>query len=300
MRPSNTENGKMTRSTDAKRTVRQPGGVNTSGGEADATTASSTTGPSTTGPSTTGPHTTASSTAVLPPTRRLIVNADDFGRTEAVNKGVILAYEEGIVTSASLMVRWPTSGDAAAYADAHQELSLGIHIDLGEWRPVDGKWETIYEIAPITDAGAVTAEVANQLGRFNKLMGRPPTHIDSHQHVHRTEPVRSVIAEFARKLSIPVRHQTPGVRYCGDFYGQASDGSSMAEGITVDSLVSIFDGLEPGVTELSCHPGLDDDLDEEYSWQRGVELRSLCDPEARQALVARDISLISYRALPQP
>ena len=48
--------------------------------------------------------------------RRLIVNADDFGRTDGVNRGIITAHERGIVTAATLMVRWPAAVRAGAYA----------------------------------------------------------------------------------------------------------------------------------------------------------------------------------------
>ena len=48
--------------------------------------------------------------------KKLIVNADDFGQSAGINSGIIRAHEEGIVTSASLMVRYATAADAAAYA----------------------------------------------------------------------------------------------------------------------------------------------------------------------------------------
>ena len=48
--------------------------------------------------------------------RVLIVNADDFGRSPGVNRGVIRGHEQGIVTSATLMVRWPAAAEAAADA----------------------------------------------------------------------------------------------------------------------------------------------------------------------------------------
>ena len=63
----------------------------------------------------------------------LIVNADDFGRSRSVNRGIMSAYEYGIVTSASLMVRWPAANEATAYARRHQSLSVGLHFDFGEW-----------------------------------------------------------------------------------------------------------------------------------------------------------------------
>src|SRR5436190_23980393 len=64
--------------------------------------------------------------------RAVIVNADDFGQSAGINRGIIEAHERGIVTSASLMVRWPAAPAAAAYACAHRGLSVGLHVDLGE------------------------------------------------------------------------------------------------------------------------------------------------------------------------
>ena len=54
--------------------------------------------------------------AAQPDTRRLIVNADDFGQSAGINEGIIRCHERGIVTSASLMVRWPHAAAAAEYA----------------------------------------------------------------------------------------------------------------------------------------------------------------------------------------
>src|SRR5437764_14850027 len=77
--------------------------------------------------------------------RELIVNADDFGRSPATNDGIIRGHEHGIVTSASLMVRWPAAVEAARYARRHPGLSLGLHVDLGEWAYLDGQWVLVYE-----------------------------------------------------------------------------------------------------------------------------------------------------------
>jgi predicted glycoside hydrolase/deacetylase ChbG (UPF0249 family) len=63
--------------------------------------------------------------------RCLIITADDFGRSPGVNRGIIAASEGGIVTSASLMVRWPAAA-GAAYARERPDLALGLHFDLGE------------------------------------------------------------------------------------------------------------------------------------------------------------------------
>ena len=78
--------------------------------------------------------------------RVLIVNADDFGRTGGINRGIARAHEEGIVTSASLMVRDPAAAEAAAYAGEHPQLGVGLHVDLGEWVYGDGGWPAVYEL----------------------------------------------------------------------------------------------------------------------------------------------------------
>ena len=62
----------------------------------------------------------------------LIVTADDFSRSPGLCRGIIAANEGGIVTSASLMVRWPAAVGAAAYARERPDLALGLHFDLGE------------------------------------------------------------------------------------------------------------------------------------------------------------------------
>src|SRR5262249_40161760 len=97
-----------------------------------------------------------------------------------------------------------------------------------------------------------------------------PTHLDSHQHVHRGEPARSALLAAARALGVPLRHFCPGVRHCGDFYGQTAGGEPFPEGIAVERLTAILAALPPGVTELACHPGAADGLASMYRAPRAV------------------------------
>lgn len=226
--------------------------------------------------------------------RILVVNADDFGRTAGVNRGIARAYESGIVTEATLMVRFPAAEEAGAYARAHPDLGVGLHLDLSEWEYVDDEWRPTYQVVDLEDAAAVEAEADRQLGRFLRLVGRAPSHLDSHQHVHREEPVRSVLASMGASLGVPVRDVTPGVTYRGDFYGQDGRGWPVPEAITVEALLGILRDLPPGVTELGCHPGDPVALDSVYCKERAVEVEVLCDPRVKQTLEEEGIVLSSF------
>src|SRR5207302_5062801 len=101
--------------------------------------------------------------------RSLIVNADDFGLSAGINQGIVAARERGIVTSASLMVRWPAAVEAAAYGRAHPDFSLGLHVDLGEWSYRDGGWVARYQVVAVDDPRAVSDELARQVDSFRNL-----------------------------------------------------------------------------------------------------------------------------------
>jgi len=230
-------------------------------------------------------------------TRFLIVNADDFGQSPGVNRGIIEAHERGIVTSASLMVRWPAAAAAACLAGTHSDLSVGLHVDLCEHAYQEERWRAVYEVVPLDDGVAVDEEVHRQLAAFRRLLDRDPTHLDSHQHVHRNEPVRSILAGVADELNIPLRHFSPAIHYCGGFYGQTGTGQPRPECISVESLLTTLAGLPEGFTELACHPGLPEQRETMYGSERAREIETLCDPHVRAALAGLAIELRSFASL---
>lgn len=229
--------------------------------------------------------------------RYLIVNADDFGMSEGVNRGIIQAHECGIVTSASLMVREPGAKAAAAYARSHPELSVGLHLDFGEWTFRQGAWERLYEVVPVDDKEAVAAEVARQVELFRELIGDDPTHLDSHQHAHLQQPALGLVAAFAEEWQIPLRRVTSAVQHCGSFYGQGEEGIPYPDGITVHNLRLLMANLAPGWTELGCHPGYPEGLRTSYREERVQEIAALCDPAIRSALEEMKVGLRSFRDL---
>jgi len=231
--------------------------------------------------------------------RYLIVNADDFGLTSGINRGIIEAHEHGIVTSASLMVRYPAAEEAAVYAQTHATLSVGLHFDTGEWRYSDGEWYSAYQVVRNDDATAVKAELERQLEAFSLLVGRDPTHLDSHQHVHQSEPTRTVMLEAAERLGVPLRGCGDAISYSGNFYGQTGEGAPFPKGISEDRLRQMINSLAPGWTEFGCHVGYAENLDSVYGAEREEELRVLRNEELRAFIAQSGVHLRSFGDVPR-
>jgi predicted glycoside hydrolase/deacetylase ChbG (UPF0249 family) len=216
----------------------------------------------------------------------LIVNGDDFGASRGINRGIMEAHERGILTSASLMVDGPASEEAAELSGRAPNLSVGLHIGLRE------------DLSELT-AGRrrLREELRRQFGRFEELMGRTPTHLDSHHNVHRDPRALPDFLHLAHQHGLPLRQHSP-VRSFAKFYGQW-DGKPHPEQITVGNLVQMLTTeIDEGVTELSCHPGyMDREFSTSYSAEREVELHTLCDPHVRPTLAAHAIQLTNYHRL---
>jgi predicted glycoside hydrolase/deacetylase ChbG (UPF0249 family) len=211
----------------------------------------------------------------------LIVNGDDFGAGWGVNRGIAEAHCRGILTSASLMVGLPFSREAARLSRDLPDLSVGLHAHLSVGDP---------------DGGA--AELRRQFGGFLELMGRLPTHLDSHHGAHHHPRLLPHFLTLARQYGLPLRGHSP-VRCFAQFYGRW-DGVSHPEQVSVPSLERMLRvEVTEGYTELVCHPGhADPELQSSYSTERAAELASLCDPRIRETLSELPVRLIGFRDLP--
>jgi predicted glycoside hydrolase/deacetylase ChbG (UPF0249 family) len=225
--------------------------------------------------------------------RYVIVNADDFGLSPSVNRGILEAHDRGIVTSASLMVERPAAREAIEEARGRPRLGLGLHAELGSWRvarlPRRGAARSATTVRRRAEA-----DLQRQLERFRSLVGRDPSHLDSHQHRHRAELVRPLFEQAAEELGVPLRRVSAHVRFVGDFYGHDGHGRPEPESITTEALVRLLEELEPGATELGCHPGFVDDLDDWYRAEREQEVRALCDPRVRETVERLGIELCTF------
>jgi predicted glycoside hydrolase/deacetylase ChbG (UPF0249 family) len=222
--------------------------------------------------------------------RKLIVNADDFGASPGINRGILECHQNGILTSASLMVTGAAAEEAAALSREHPDLAVGLHWD------VIGEDERDFDTG---DEEAVREELETQLDRFTKLMGGPPTHVDSHRHMHLGEGVRELFGALVAPLGVPLRGDG-AVNFIGGFYGQWEWGVTELRHVSVEALRRILRfEVQEGCTEISCHPGYPDPTYKAiYLAEREAEVRTLTDPRLRTIVDALGITLESYATYP--
>ena len=218
-------------------------------------------------------------------TRQLIINADDFGMSAEIDRGILEAHDRGVVTSASLMVAEPNAEAAVEQARQRPGMSLGIHVAFDS----RGRW-----FVDLDDLTAVQRELDHQLARFVRLTGTTPTHIDSHHHVHRSFNVARLFLEAGERYGVPVRGFSE-VFYIGRFYGQPEFRKTDLSRITVETFMSVLRSVGSGTTEVSCHPGyLETRPDAFYNHEREVELRVLTDPRVKTVIAEARLQPLSY------
>ncbi len=151
--------------------------------------------------------------------RRLVVNADDFGRSGPINEAVLRAHQDGILTTASLMVAGEGFDEAVAMALRTPTLGVGLHVTLVHGSSVlpasripglvggDGRFS---DDAPAAGyrywarremREPIRAELAAQFGRFRST-GLPLDHVNGHLHLHLHPVVFDLLAEHAREWGI--------------------------------------------------------------------------------------------------
>jgi chitin disaccharide deacetylase len=202
-------------------------------------------------------------------------------------------------------------------AERAPRLSLGLHFALtGGGRPSspakalpvlapDGRFRRRREDLPAEiPAAEVRRELEAQIGVFQVLARKPPSHLDSHHHVALHPSVAPVFAAVARERSLATRAPTDEcrrvLRAAGVRTPDAFVDRFYAENVSLSTLESILDGLGEGTSELMCHPGVADpelQASSTYAAERERELRVLCDPGLRGRIRKRGIALVDFGAL---
>ena len=240
--------------------------------------------------------------------KRLIVNADDFGFTPDVNRGIVAAHRGGILTATTLMANGDAFDDAVRLARETPELDVGCHLVLISGRSLLPPHAPLPASVPellLALAGRRIRVYDELAAQVRKIMaaGIEPTHLDTHKHTHVAPPVLDAVARIAvefeipwvrRPFGIPVLSGRKGCRTTDHFAGFRMTGRFRAPG-----LVRFIRHLPDGLTEFMCHPGYcGDELRRAHTRlkeSRERELEALLAPQVRAALEAAGVELLNYR-----
>ena len=150
---------------------------------------------------------------------RLIVNADDFGRSHSINEAVIRAHREGVLTATSLMVNEQAFDEAVSLARENPALGVGLHLTLlcgHSALPPDQIPDLVNSGREFSNSPTgvgfryffsrglheqLRAEVHAQFKKFRET-GLPMDHVNGHLHLHLHPTVFRILMEDADKLGI--------------------------------------------------------------------------------------------------
>lgn len=151
--------------------------------------------------------------------KKLIVNADDFGLTEGVNRAILDGHNNGIITSTTLMANGMAFDSAVAACLTAPSLGVGVHLNLTQGRPVSPSsrvpsivtsegsfcaspgtlvWQILTRRVRLAD---VETELRSQIDKVASA-GIRITHLDSHKHIHVIPQLFNVVVKLAREYRI--------------------------------------------------------------------------------------------------
>lgn len=242
---------------------------------------------------------------------KLIINADDFGLTNGVTYGIYDSIVNGIVTSTTMMVTTSASQLAADLIKEHPNLNVGLHFNLSLGQPLTNSKSLTndknYFIKPKMmiddsqyDENEIYEELKAQYDKFITLVGRKPTHIDSHLYIHeKFMKVNRQVIKFSEEINIPVR----GFETKNFSKTIFEKNFKVLKDETYETLLEKFkflvkENLNHEIVELMVHPGFIDNelLDiSSYSQLRNLENQVLQSDEAKNFLLENNIKLISFK-----
>ncbi len=207
--------------------------------------------------------------------KRLIVSADDLNLTPGVSEAILDAHEKGIVTSASLMTNLPMSKALRKRIVQNSDLGMGIHLNVTYGEPVNrksqvssllhnsGRFKKVPEFleSPMKEE-EIYLEWDAQIQRFIHLLGKYPTHLDTHHQTHDRPVFFKVFCALSRKYYLPVRWSLlmkavkipKWYRTTDYFFGDLNPKDYWKK----EKLEACLAALPHGLSEIMCHPGYSD------------------------------------------
>ena len=249
--------------------------------------------------------------------KRLIINADDFGLTQGVCRGIVEAINNGLVSSCTAMVCMPGAPERIARWAPHIEGKIGLHLQLtGDCQPCLPPEEIASLVTPAgrfprrpehvqADPEQVAKEWRAQLGRLRDL-GVEPNHLDSHHHIHQRAEYVAVYADLAEEVGVPVRNQKRRLAHMLEARGVAHPATCVTDwfgaNTNLEGLITCLKAAyqktgADQLVELMCHPGYaDQELEtiSTYTSQRESELCVLISKEAETALQEMNAQVVDW------
>ena len=190
------------------------------------------------------------------PLKNLIVNADDLGWTEGVNRGIVEAHRRGLVTSTSLLANGQAFTSALEVCQANPGLGIGVHLNLSDGAPTAPPEEVR---GLLSDAGMLEGGPENVLLRMAgrhvsvelvereweaqirkiKTAGIKPTHLDGHKHVHMLPGLFELALRLAKKYdigAIRVSHEESKLRSMLASGNEQNTGTVLKQGVQARGL----------------------------------------------------------------
>ncbi|HET6823891.1 MAG TPA: carbohydrate deacetylase [Anaerolineales bacterium] len=265
--------------------------------------------------------------------KRLIINADDYGRTPEISRGIREAHLRGVVTSTTCMMNIPTTAEDIAVAlNETPKLGMGVHLVLTMGNPISApesissltdeegrffKYRPLLEQLSNIKIEEVKGEWQAQIEAFLRAAGRKPTHLDSHHHSSYFSPALfRAMLELAKEYDCAIRFP-----YSGDTSRELEETNKHVpallqefdlprpdrfivdfyeERATLEELLNMINNLPEGTTEIMCHPGYTDTafaVESVYNNQRDRELDILTDPAVTETIQANGVQLITFANL---
>jgi predicted glycoside hydrolase/deacetylase ChbG (UPF0249 family) len=239
----------------------------------------------------------------------LTINADDFGMTEGVSRGIRQSVSEGIVTSTSAMVcNEKFKKNIVEFADGIPG-AVGIHLQLTDGRPVlpaeeipsivnkDGFFFQKANMLPWNmDPEEILTEWKAQMDRLRQW-GIDPSYMDTHHHVHMLAQVLPVYARLGKEMNVPVRSSgSDTINKRLKFMGVSCPDFTITEffnkELTWELLAPVLKNKlahygKDAVIELCCHPGISSEELEQssfYTTQREAELSFFLKEDIREKI----------------
>lgn len=226
--------------------------------------------------------------------KKLIINADDFGYREEINKGIIFAYQNGVVTSTSLFVEKAGTEQAIELAKENPNLGIGPHIYLDMFFEVDHHTGKIIDwVNPKPNLDDVTNEIRRQIEKYYSF-GFSADHIDSHHHAHLHSDLLPIMCDIAKEYNIAVVRFSPENICPKNGKKKVEDIKNHMQKNGLFNIDHFIEGWywgnidEPyNIAELMTHPGYGE------IW-RESELAHCCQPKLKEYMKEQEIHLVRF------